>query len=342
MLATFTKNEDRSQSISSTHFSLFPPLQEGIKPSYDDDLALVEDLWKVGLGRLFNQEGDIYVDRNGRTVCTGKEIMWESREHRTLMNSVAWSFNQWARNTDKEKKLYCTTEASVDVTSTYRVGYLVEEMDDLTKKSHRSVDVAIYSGERQMIGRVENQVTIKRQKVETLEHKRQKVLETKVRNFSMSPQLLIQIGVTNPYTTEKDNMDTLSINCAGVQGLIGCQRPHVGYYIKFLHDGRMDSTYVDASDSDNSDNNEEVGTVHEKFTTLPLSAKPYGTYKAHGFLVIKVLSNSRMPSEDDAMNPTNSDLIKGKLFLVRENGQFGADAIINEPTQKIPLFFSLD
>ena len=249
------------------------PLPEGIKPSYDDDLALVEDLWKVGLGRLFDQ-GDIYVDRNGKTVCTGTEIMGESHEHRTLKNSVARSFNQWTRNTDKEKNLYCTTEAPVDVTNTYRGGHLVEEMGDLTKLSHRSVDVAVYSGERQMIGRVENQVTIKRQKVETLEHKRQKVLETKVRNFSMSPQLLIQIGVTNPYTTEKDNMDTL-MNCAGVQGLIGCQRAHVGYYIKLLHDGRMDSTYVDASDSDNSDNNEEVGTVREKITTLPLNAKPW-------------------------------------------------------------------
>ena len=35
-----------------------------------------------------------------------------------------------------------------------------------------------------------------------------------------------------------------------------------------------------------------------------------------------------MLSEDDAMNPTNSDLIKGKVFLVHENGQFGTDAII--------------
>ena len=161
------------------------PLPEGIKPSYWNDLDLLEDLWKVGLGRLFDQ-GDIYVDRNGKTVCTGKDIMWESREHTTLKNSVARSFNQWARNTDKEKNLYCTTEAPVDVTNTYRGGHLVEEMDDLTKLSHRSVDVAVYSGERHMRGRCTKILTILETYVEPVEtaetegRKRQKVTKERI------------------------------------------------------------------------------------------------------------------------------------------------------------------
>jgi hypothetical protein len=46
-------------------------------------------------------------------------------------------------------------------------------------------------------------------------------------------------------------MDTI-MNCAGVQGLIDCQRPNVGYYIKLLHDGdRMDHHQI-AEVNDNS------------------------------------------------------------------------------------------
>ena len=119
--------------------------------------------------------------------------------------------------------------------------------------------------------------------------------------------------MTDLYEKEKDNMDTL-MNFAGTQCFIDCQRPNVGYYIKLLHDGIMDNrqvTYVD--------NNEEEGTT---FEALYPDVRGYGSYKAYGFLVIKVLPNNRMPDTlDEAM-------IQGKVFLVNENGQFGADATI--------------
>lgn len=56
--------------------------------------------------------------------------------------------------------------------------------------SVREVDAAVYSGDRQRRG-----INVP------------SVNETgKVRSVLMSPQLLIQIGATNRYATEKDNM----------------------------------------------------------------------------------------------------------------------------------------
>jgi len=156
---------------------------------------------------------------------------------------------------------------------------------------------------------------------ETEGRKRQKV--TKERNCTMSPQLLIQIGVTNPYSTEKDNMDTL-MNFAGVQGYICCQRPMVGYYIKLLlHAGtRMKNHQVT-----DADNNEEEG---ETFGDIYSDVSNCGSYKAYGFLVIKVLPDNRMPDTlEEAMDSTNTNLIQGKVFEVKGDGKFRDDAIIS-------------
>ena len=301
------------------------PLPEGIKPNYWNDLDLLEDLRKVGLGRLFDQ-GDIYVDRNGKTVFTGTEIMGESDEHRTLKDSVARSFNQWARKTDNEENLYCKTEAPVDVSNTYKNGEVYADAD-VMKVSERIPDVAVYSGERQKRGKKAKKWTIQITNVETKEtaetegRKRQKF--TKERNCTMNPQLLIQIGVTNPYSTEKDNMDTL-MNFAGVQGYICCQRPMVGYYIKLLlHDGtRMENHQVT-----DADNNEEEG---ETFGDIYSDVSKCGSYKAYGFLVIKVLPDNRMPDTlDEAMDSTNTNLTQGQVFVVDDEGKFGDDAIIS-------------
>ena len=149
---------------------------------------MLEDLWEVGLGRLFVQ-GDIYVDRNGKTVCTGTEIMRESDEHRTIKDSVARSFNQWARNTDNEENLYCETGAPVSVSNTYRYVDVDADSDsdaDLTKPSVRCPDVAVYSGERHMRGRCTKILTILETYVEPVEtaetegRKRQKVTKERI------------------------------------------------------------------------------------------------------------------------------------------------------------------
>ena len=102
-------------------------------------------------------------------------------------------------------------------------------------------------------------------------------------------------------------MDKL-MNFAGVQGYICCQRPMVGYYIKLLlHAGtRMENHQVT-----DADNNKEKGVT---FEALYPDVRGYGSYKANGFLVIKVLPDNRMPDTlDEAM-------IQGKVFIVNENG----------------------
>ena len=116
-------------------------------------------------------------------------------------------------------------------------------------------------------------------------------------------------------------MDTI-MNFAGSRGLIGCERPIVGYYIKLLHDGRANNhvTYVDMIDT--SDNSKVEEEAFEEVHTDD-------SYKAYGFLAIKVLPNGCMPETiEDAMDPANTNLSQGKMFLVNENGEFGADDII--------------
>ena len=305
------------------------PLPEGIKPSYWNDLDLLEDLWKVGLGRLFDQ-GDIYVDRNGKTFCTGTEIIWESHEHIVLKDSVAHSFNEWARNTGNKDNLFCTTESPVSVSNTYRNGEVDSDdeadADLVTKPSVKKPDVAVYSGERQMRGKLVKILTIRKTYVEPVEteggRRRRKVI--KQQSCDMSPQLLVQIGVTNPYSTERDNMDTL-MKFAGAKCFIDCQRPKVGYYIKLLHAGRVDNSQVTISD-----NNEEEG---ETFEPNP-DVRHFDSYKAYGFLVIKVLPDNRMPdivvdTLEKAKVSTNTNLIQGKVFEVKGDGKFRDDAIIS-------------
>ena len=130
------------------------------------------------------------MDRKGKAVCTGKEIMGESQEYRTLKNSIARSFNQWARKTDNEENLYCETRAPVDVSNMYKKGVVYADAD-VIKVSEKIPDVAIYSGERQIEGECAKQWTIQIRNVETKEIaetegcKRQKF--RKEQNCTMNP-----------------------------------------------------------------------------------------------------------------------------------------------------------
>ena len=129
--------------------------------------------------------------------------------------------------------------------------------------------------------------------------------------------------MTDLYEKEKDNMDTL-MNFAGVQGYICCQRPMVGYYIKLLlHAGtRMKNHQVT-----DADNNEEEGKT---FGDIYSDVSNCGSYKAYGFLVIKVLPDNRMPDTlDEAMDSANTNLIEGQVFVVDDEGKFRDDAIIS-------------
>jgi hypothetical protein len=271
-------------SLSSPPFVL----PQGIKSSYYSDLDLLEDLWNVGLADLFDQ-GDIYVGHDGKTVCTGVEIMTESNEHMTLKDSIERIFTRWGTATGNSTEFFCGQRKPVAVSNKYING---EENDaDYTRASARKPDVAVYSGERQRRGIFPQKIDL-----ETItyarrgDNKRQKVLATKVKQVVMTPQLVIQIGVTNNYSTEKDNMDTL-MNYAGVQDFIACERPNAGYYVKLLHNGECEETNA------------------------------YMAY--YGFLVIKVLRDNRMPSEENHMTSENS-----QVFEVNEHGEFGPNDII--------------
>ena len=247
-------------------------LPEGIKSSYCSDLDLLEDLWKVGIGALFCQ-GDIYVGQDGKTICKGKEIIYESLEHGlehdTLKEMIARFINEWGRNTHNEQNLLCESKGPVFVSRKYKGGVVC------AGSSVQYADVAVYSGDRQSDGIYVPILAVNERGT--------------VRRVLMSPQILIQIGVTNLYATEKDNMDAM-MNYAGVEGFTDCQRPNVGYFIKLLHNG---------SRNDN------------------------GNYTARGFLVIKVLRGNRMPPEENAMDANNNNLEEGRQFLVDENGAFG-------------------
>lgn len=251
-------------------------LPEGIKSSYSSDFDLLEDLWNVGLGDLFFQ-GGIYVGRDGITVDKREEIRQESSEHGILKDTVGCIINQWVTRTGNSKNVVCKEEKRVAVSNKYVEGEALDAADR-NPSSFKVPHVAVYSRDRQREGKRQKSVPIQ--------------IENARRMFYMSPQLLIQIGVTNTYTKEKDNMDTL-MNYAGMGDFMDCQRPNVGYYIKLLHNNtRMVS------------------------------------YTAHGFLVIKVLQGERMPSKDAAMNPNAPVLIERQQFLVNAQGNFGEDAII--------------
>ena len=115
-------------------------------------------------------------------------------------------------------------------------------------------------------------------------------------------------------------MNTI-MNIAGMQGLGACYQPNVGYFIKLLHDGRMDDQGTHAN-TRNSSNNSEMEPEGLEKSIWVIHTKVYG------FMVIKILPDNRMSDtlEDVIMDSANTDLIQ--QLRVHENGKFGADNII--------------